>query len=315
MIKDRVIQYLGIPKAEIDRIERNAPNRYKRYQIPKATGGKRTIYQPPPETKALQYSLMSLYFEDMSVHDIAMAYQRGKSSPQRATALAHSEYEYSVRIDFKDFFYSIKPVDIFSNADFVNKDNKSDTKFLKNCCFVYDDKDWWLAMGAPSSPIISNIVLYNLDERMFRCSNKVDPNSVLTRYADDVVFSTNDEGGCFEFYDLCRSVIESHDSPCLSINETKTSFMSRGNRRVVAGLVITPDGRVSIGRDKKRKISAMVHQFSIGILDEEEIGRLQGYLSWILDVEPDLYDRFAVRYGAEVVRNALRGIVPEGTDA
>lgn len=301
----QVANFIGLTVEEVLDVSDNAPNRYKRYKIPKRSGGQRTIYQPPKETKALQYALMTLCFNELQIHDIATAYIKGKSSPQRITAELHSNYKYSVRIDYKDFFYSIKPEDVFRKCDIRAKSDDKD--FLKKCCYVKDADRWWLAIGSPSSPMISNAVVVDIDGELYNASKQIDPDSEITRYADDIVFSSNIEGKCFSFHDKAKQLIDGHASPDLTLNPSKTSFMSRGNRRVIAGLVITPDGRVSIGRKKKRQIRAMLHEYCQGSLDPEELKSLSGYLAWILDVEPNLFGRYAYTYGASVLNDALSG--------
>lgn len=303
-IIDRVSKYMGISLEEVRRISENSPVRYKRYRIDKNSGGTRTIYQPPAETKGLQYALMSLILENLPIHDIATAYRYGEESPQRRTAEAHAQYEYSVRLDYQRFFYSIKPSDLFNIIEPDLTD--SEHRFLKGGLFVYDN-EWWLAIGAPSSPMISNAVSYGVDDCLQELAYILDNGSTITRYADDIVFSTNKDGVCFDFHDEVRQILSEISSPDLRLNDSKTSFMSRGNRRVIAGLVITPDGDVSIGRDKKRRLRSMIDHFRKQDLSEEQESKLQGYLAWVLDVEPSLYNRLAMHYGADVMKEALSG--------
>jgi len=302
MIVDEVSDYLGLERDTINSMCNRAPTTYKRYEVSKASGGQRVIYQPSRKTKSLQYALIELYLEDLNVNDVATAYRRGVKSPQLKTAEQHSNYSFSLRIDFEDFFYSIEPDDLYSclqrnGVQLVQRDEE----FLRDALFIKHHDQFKLAIGAPSSPSISNAVMYPLDEQMRSESLIIDPESALTRYADDVVFSTNIKGACNDFLDRANEILDGVDSPNLTLNTSKTSFMSRGNRRVIAGLVICPDGRISIGRSKKRYIRKLLHEFQLGRLDPDQQKSLQGYLAYILDVEPDLYNRLAMKYSSDLL--------------
>lgn len=315
MIVKNVSNYLGLDLSVVQQLGRRAPFRYKRYEIRKYDGGKRTIYQPERETKSLQYALMELYLSRLKVHRIAMAYRHGLQSPQLKTAEKHSDYAYSLRVDFKDFFYSIRPKDLLFWFDQNGIQTEGDDAFLGDALFVSDrSKRRRLAIGAPSSPSISNAVLYSLDDTLERKASAIDASSVVTRYADDIVFSTNIKGACNRYLEVVEDTLAETDSPSLRLNESKTSFMSRGNRRVIAGLVICPDGRVTIGRDKKRYVRHLVHEFRCNRLENEEQMHLQGMLAYVLDVEPEFYNRLAHKYGAEVVTQALQSRDAKGED-
>src|SRR4051812_12128075 len=62
-------------------------------------------------------------------------------------------------------------------------------------------------------------------------------------------------------------------------------------RRLVTGLVITPEKKVSIGRSRKRLISALLHRFSLGHLDLESQGKLKGLLGFAIANEPMFLNR------------------------
>jgi len=51
------------------------------------------------------------------------------------------------------------------------------------------------------------------------------------------------------------------------LNELKRGVYTKGQKRLVTGLVLTPENCVSIGRDRKRAISALIHKFTLGVLD------------------------------------------------
>ena len=79
-----------------------------------------------------------------------------------------------------------------------------------------------------------------------------------------------------------------------SLNNSKTHFYSPKNRRLVTGLVITNDSKVSIGYKNICKIKKMVYEkIKYGKGDSRVI---LGYLSFLKDVDPHAYDRIIIKY-------------------
>ena len=80
--------------------------------------------------------------------------------------------------------------------------------------------------------------------------------------------------------------------------------MSMKGRRTVTGLILTPDKGVSIGRGSKRYVKKLLCDVEHNKLDKEKMPFLRGMLAFILDVEPDFYNRLAIKYGATVMQQA-----------
>jgi len=311
ILRDLISRYTGIAPTKIDNIVSKAPASYKTYEIQKKNGGYREINHPAKETKTLQYALIEILFKKLEVHPIAMAYKRGVASPAKKNADLHKDYEYSLRVDFEDFFPSIKPQNIISIVKDSNLQEKyefedSDFQYLTNICFrktYIRNYRFGLAVGAPSSPIISNIVMFEFDRLLEDMSKDVDEDSTVTRYADDIIFSTDKKGLCKEFHDNIEAKLNEQELLDLDLNQDKTAFMSRGTKRVITGLVITNDGNVSIGYDKKEKIKRLVYKSSKNELEDDDILSLKGYLAYIQDVEPSFFDKLVIKYGSETIDN------------
>ena len=310
-IIDIIASYLGIPPYEVKQLSLNAHKTYKRYFIPKKKGGQRAIFHPSKQTKTLQYAFIETVLSKLPVHQASAAYIRGVKSPLLINATKHSSYPYSVRIDFKDFFPSIVPSDlikIINDAGILSKIADEDETFISKSLFVkYPDGNIGLAIGAPSSPNISNIIMFSLDEKFTALAMSIYPESIYTRYADDIFFSSNKTGACKDFEIKIEAILKSIDSPNLKVNRKKTTFTSRGTKRVVTGLYICPDGQVSIGRRNKRYIKKLIFDYKNNSIGKKEKGYLSGYLSFILDVEPDFFNRLVLKYGAELVSRAHVG--------
>ena len=305
-----VAEFLGFEISVVTEMAGKAQRTYRHYKIPKKKRGLRTIYHPSKETKSIQYALMQILAETLTPHDCAFAYKPGLSSPLRKNAETHARFAYSLRIDFKDFFPSIKPADLFAAITDAGNPKKidllpEDREFLSQAFFVkVADGSLGLPIGAPSSPMLSNGVMRSLDIAIDAFAKNRE--FVYTRYADDLVFSTAQKGASKAFLDGLRPLLSKCEHPRLTINEEKTLFMSRNCRRVVTGMTIDPNGTISIGRARKRFIRSLLNEFKHGGLIMKQPHILQGNLAFILDVEPRFYNRLCLKYGADLVSRALR---------
>lgn len=80
----------------------SAGRKYKVYDIPKRSGGFRTIEQPSRSVKLLQKLLVNTLFDRYPIHPSATAYISGKSI--RDNASIHASFSFTIRMDFSDIF-------------------------------------------------------------------------------------------------------------------------------------------------------------------------------------------------------------------
>jgi len=297
LIQD-ISQLLNVSNDEIIRIVKHAQNSYKKFYIKKKNGSNRTIFQPSKSLKSVQYALINLYFNKLPVHNIVFSYKKGLKSPLRENAKKHLNYKFSLKIDFENFFPSIKFIDLkktlkSNGLDFC----ENDFDLLQKIVFPAKHISQGLPIGAPVSPIISNIVMYNLDRKMVYFIKRLNGDNTITRYADDIVFSSNLKKNCTKFYNNLKSYLLDCNSPKLKINDSKTKYLKNGFRKAITGLIITPNLKISIGRKNKRYVKKLVHEYSKNIANEKIINKLKGYLAFILDVEPTFYDSLIMKYG------------------
>lgn len=126
---------------------------------------------------------------------------------------------------------------------------------------------------------------------------------IYTRYADDMTFSMLDKVMRGKTFEKVQAVLNNLPFPKLELNNNKTVFGSKAHRRMVTGLILSNDGNISLGREKKRRIRAQIHQFVIGKMSYDEQCRLRGMLAFARDIEPDFVKRMEQKYGPEAVRN------------
>lgn len=289
---EQMMKSLPFSRVELEKIIRTAPYRYKVYYINKRSGeGKREIAQPSAELKLIQRWVVDNVLNAYPIHSAAAAYVEGKGI--RANAETHAPNRYLLKLDFNNFFPSLKSTDYQIHTAHYAPDFSPDIDLLSRILFRKKDGGLGLslAIGAPSSPMLSNSLMYDFDcELASYCQNFCVSYS---RYADDLTFSTNQPGVLSEVHGYVAKVLQNLKYPKLSINHEKTIYSSKRHNRTVTGLVISNEGVVTIGREKKRLIRALLHKASIGSLSQEDLDWLRGYLSFVRDAEFCYWEKLA----------------------
>lgn len=307
MLLELLSKTSGIEENKLISLANSASKRYKVYTIPKRTGGSRLIEHPSRELKAIQRWLVQAIFARFPVHEAATAYRKGTGI--RVNAERHKDTKFTNRYDFKDFFPSF---DSDRVRLFVAEETKRigmtlsdrDLDFVVNIVCRHGR----LTIGAPSSPSITNAMMFEFDRRMHQeCEKR---GLIFTRYADDVFVSSSEHGrmnGVGQLIAKCKRGIPHLK---LRLNHKKTAHLSKKYHRSVTGVVITPQHTLSIGRERKREIKSLIHRWISGELEGERVEYLRGLFAFAIDIEPDFEQRLAKKYGQDQI-SRLRGIEPE----
>ncbi len=228
---------------------------YRRYKIPKKKGGTREIYAPAKELmklqKRLNYFLQAYYLimKPACSHGFVINYsgEIERSNIVR-NALPHTNKKHVLNIDLKDFFPSIKAhrvKKLFLSHLFQFDEN------IATALAMLTTYNGELPAGAPSSPIISNFICYEMDNEMQNFCSQNQLN--YTRYADDLTFSSDFVIGNDLLLDII-SIINKHD---FTINEKKLRLANKNSRQTVTGLVVNE--KVNVNRKLIRNVRAMIH--------------------------------------------------------
>lgn len=238
----------------------------------------------------------------MPIHDSAVAYREGTGI--KVNAKRHARSRYLLKMDFKEFFPSIKPEDLIAHikAHQIMEMTPEDEMVITSLFFYAKKRNrkLELSIGAPTSPAISNTILFSFDSYISNLPSE--DGFTYTRYADDLTMSSNKRGSLFDYPPLVKKFLNELDYPSLKINHSKTVFLSKKDNRHITGLVLTNDGRLSIGRKKKRHIKGLVYKYTKNLLDEELIKYLHGYISFCMDVEPTFIESIERKYGSSTLR-------------
>ncbi|EHH1031117.1 RNA-directed DNA polymerase [Vibrio parahaemolyticus] len=296
-------------RSTIESFSRNAPNKYKVYSIPKRTSGSRTIAHPSKELKYYQRALAIILRPILTVHIRAYAYRTGLSIKDNAAI--HAKNKYLLKMDFNDFFNSITPVMFFKICDKRKiKFSASEQRLLTRMLFWNKSRSanekLVLSVGAPTSPLVSNFTMSLFDFLLHdECLSR---GITYSRYADDITFSTNHKGILFDIPLYVKAVLAERYDYGITINESKTVFSSKAHNRHITGITINNEGKLSLGRERKRVISSLVHQFKLNKLAIEDFAYLQGLLAFAQHIEPAFIIRLKNKYGESTVSNINKGL-------
>jgi hypothetical protein len=290
----------GLSEAHLMRIISRAPSSYREYTIPKRDGSRRAIAQPAREVKALQYVLLERFLKSLPVHPAATAYRPGRAL--RDNVEPHLDSGPIYKFDFSAFFPSILAQDwnVYCAERGLFKDPIE--RWMSTNILFHRPKGSTilrLAIGAPSSPHLSNLLMYKFDARIVELVQK--DFVTYTRYADDLTFSAKRTGYLNGVQRALRTALAEIQSPKLKINPEKTVLATKKYHRQVTGLVITNDGKISLGRERKRMIRAALHRESQNLLSQDDRVRLAGILAFVHAAEPEFLERLRKKYGHTVI--------------
>lgn len=303
-IKEKISNDIDIPQTLIEEALSTSRKHVKIFNIKKNGVGYRKICHPSKKLKTIQYWLIHNIFQKLPIHSSAIAFREGLSILHNAKF--HCKNRFFLKMDLKDFFPSIKYTDVIP---FVEKWHQKsgviwnldwDAKeIIRKSCFYKSDQ---LTVGYPSSPIISNVVMYDFDTRVNGLiSDRRFGNMLYTRYADDLVFSTDKKGACKEIKTEMINLISEFKIPDISVNHSKTKLgSSTGGSASVTGLRICPKGHVTIHRKQKDHIRLLLSLYTKGKLKEEEHGSLLGHLAYCHYVAPSFYTSLSGKYFNEI---------------
>ncbi|MHC1754298.1 MAG: retron St85 family RNA-directed DNA polymerase [Methanosarcina sp.] len=235
---------IGESTEQLDFFVRNKRKIYVSYRMKKKRGGYRTIDVPSKKLKFVQRWILQniLYIIKVSKH--SHGFIPGRSIATNAKI--HVGQELVMGIDLKDFFPSIKFNRVSGFFKSVGYNNHISTILAELCTF-----NWQLPQGAPTSPMISNLIASRLDKRLAGfCKKK---KLLYSRYADDITISG---GKVLPRYKTLIFRIITEEG--FEINYEKVRIQGRGSRQLVTGLVV--NDKVSIGRENKRTIKSLIHK-------------------------------------------------------
>jgi RNA-directed DNA polymerase len=231
----------------------DGPESYTEFYLKKKSGGERAICAPISTLKIIQKKLSTIlylvYEPKPSAHGFCI--KRGIHT----NAQQHIKKKIILNVDLEDFFPSInfgRVRGLFIAKPYSLPQNVS-TLLAQICC--HDGK---LPQGAPTSPIVSNMICARLDSNLQRFAKAY--KCAYTRYADDITFSTTSTYFARELRrnnGITMSLVQIIKNNGFKMNEDKMRILSPTQRQTVTGLVVNEG--INVRRKFVREVRAMLH--------------------------------------------------------
>ena len=218
---------LGFSGEALYSVSNNITKHYRPIQIPKKNGDVRQLYVPDEFLKTIQRSIKSnlLDFEEISPY--ASAYRFGAST--KFNAQPHVDSPVLLKLDIRHFFDNlIYP--IVKEKTFPAERYSEQNRILLSVLCVYKDA---LPQGAPTSPVISNIIMKDFDNTVGEWC--IERNIKYTRYCDDMTFS-----GDFEPNNVI--ILVRNELKKKVASDSLTVSLIPIDRRVIGGVRFTSEG-------------------------------------------------------------------------
>lgn len=275
---------LEIPAKSISYLLYKRPKKelYQEFEIPKKTGGVRTISAPCTELKYLQKQLakllqecadeiekaataknnLNLKYREPKKRSLSHGFKPGYSIV--TNAVSHRNKNLVLNIDLHDFFGSIHFGRI--RGYFIKNNNFKLNQKVATVVAQIASHENSLPQGSPCSPIISNLIAHVLDIKLAKIAYA--EKCTYSRYADDITFSTNKKSfseSLVKCIDpeahswVAGTVLEGTiKTSWFSLNPQKTRLQYRDSRQTVTGLTV--NSKVNVRAEYHRTAKAMTHK-------------------------------------------------------
>lgn len=307
-----LLAFLDLSAKELKKIWWYRGQMYCRFEIAKGNGHSRVIDAPDKRLKYLQRQIATLLNKIYRVRNPVHGFVVDKSV--KTNAFAHLRKKFILNIDIKEFFPSITEKRVCGLLQALGIDGSVARILARVCC-----NDGHLPQGAPTSPVLSNMICFRLDRELLTLAKNA--RCIYTRYADDITFSsyqpmaalfeaTVPPAGHFVPDLLTLDLQDAFTNNGFVINPQKAHYADRHSRRTVTGIKINE--LLNVDRRYVRNIRAALHSVEkLGPKDaqarfESQFGgksnleaHLEGKISWLRHIKGQsdpLFRRIAIRF-------------------
>jgi hypothetical protein len=238
---------------------------YRRFTIPKKTGGERVISAPRKRLKRLQHWILTTLLDKLALGEPAHGFRAGRNIVSNARP--HVGGAAIINVDLKDFFPTVTyrrvkglwrklgyGEEVATILGLLCTEPQTVETTLDGTTYYVARSQRRLPQGAPTSPAITNVLCRRLDARLAGFAHK--HGFVYTRYADDITLSARgSDARIGAALQMIRKVAEEEG---FAVHPDKIRVQRRGRRQEVTGIVVNE--RPGVPRDVLRKFRALLHQ-------------------------------------------------------
>lgn len=261
-------------------------NSYVSFEIPKKNGESRVIDTPKDKLKWIQRKLSEklyqMHSDYMTQNGIKTSVSHGfeKNKSIITNAYRHKNKKYLLNVDISDFFSSFNFGRVqgyfYKSREFMFSKEIA-TIIAQLVC--YKGK---LPQGAPTSPIISNLIFNIVDIQILALAKEYRLN--YTRYADDMSFSTNNKVFEKEYLNFIQELSDLLGKNGFEINQNKTRLEYCSSKQEVTGLTV--NNKINASQKFIKNTRAMANQLyktNSFLIDGKNgtINQLEGRFSFI----------------------------------
>jgi len=264
-----------IGEVEIEKrgqFENNEEYKYKRYnyfKLKKRRGGYREIMSPAKDLKYIQKWILRNILEKYPLANSCKGFQKRISIKDNATG--HHNSDLILKVDLLKFYDTITERRVYGMFSSMGYAKNLSYSLAKLTTAKHRDSYWLnfdktakhtleklikekpsiLPQGAPSSPMIANILATKMDSRFEKLSKKMGFH--YSRYADDLTFSITKDAKLPPLL-LIKKIIRDEG---FFINPNKICYMKKGSKQYVTGLTV--NNGVNVHKGYRKDIGQHIH--------------------------------------------------------
>ena len=277
-------------------------DRYHQFSITKKSGGERVISAPTYKLKIIQRCLSDLMQCWFIPSHVVTGFVPGKSVVDNAGRHVGRSWVYN--IDIKDFFPSIEFRRVKTMLGLPPFNFPDEVAFLiaNICC----DENC-LPQGAPTSPVLTNVICQRLDRRLTKLSKS--HRVTYSRYADDLTFSSFKDVPDRKMISAIAEIVASEG---FELNEAKERLVDRTKSLRVTGLVVNE--KVNVSKAFKKDIRYWLRTWKRFGTEKTQadferrtgnktnfthslLGKIR-YFGMVRGRDDSLYEKYLVEFGA-----------------
>lgn len=271
--------------------------------------GKTRVILNPNETLRAYHEFLRLFlFDFLPVNqDVVFSYRKGVSA--RDAVVRHAKSRHFFVCDIADFFPSIRrhriQKTIVAGAAYSPiADVEQWVDHILDLVCVDDA----LPMGFSTSPSISNAALLPVDHAIEQ--HCLANGLTYTRYSDDIVVSAREASPLQNVEAMLAALLSEHTNGDMSLNPAKSKLLHVGEKIRILGMVLLPNGTVSVDAGVKSEIEVLIHfylrdrrKFAARVQDDAQKAeaRLAGLLNYVNTVDQAYLQKLRKKFGVAVV--------------